>query len=92
MDYSLSGSSVPGILQARTLEWVAIPFSKGSSQPVEWTWVSCITGRFLTAEPPEKPLLVVTHPVKNAICWLVFDYSHMYCNASRVIQLTDFNN
>ena len=29
MDFSLSGSSVHGILQARTLEWVAIPFSRG---------------------------------------------------------------
>jgi len=33
MDYSLLGSSVHGILQARILEWVAIPFSRGSSQP-----------------------------------------------------------
>ena len=32
MDYSLPGSSVHGILQARTLEWVAILFSRGSSQ------------------------------------------------------------
>ena len=31
MDYSLPGSSVHGILQARTLEWAAIPFSSGSS-------------------------------------------------------------
>ena len=31
MDYGLPGSSVHGILQARTLEWVAIPFSRGSS-------------------------------------------------------------
>ena len=33
MDYSLPGSSVQGILQARKLEWVAITFSRGSSQP-----------------------------------------------------------
>ena len=33
MDYSPSGSSVHGILQARTLEWVAISFSRGSSHP-----------------------------------------------------------
>ena len=33
MDYSLLGSSVHGILQARILEWVAIPFSRGSSEP-----------------------------------------------------------
>ena len=33
MDCSLPGSSVSGILQAKILEWVAIPFSKGSSKP-----------------------------------------------------------
>ena len=36
MDYSPPGSSVRGILQARILEWVAIPFSRGSSQPRDW--------------------------------------------------------
>ena len=48
MDYSLPGSSVQGILQTRILEWVAIPFSKGSSQPRDWTQVPCIAGRFFT--------------------------------------------
>ena len=33
---------------ARILEWVAIPFSRGSSRPRGWAWVSCIAGRFLT--------------------------------------------
>ena len=37
MDCSLPGSSVHGILQARILEWVAISFSRGSSQPRNWT-------------------------------------------------------
>ena len=41
-------SSVHGILQARILEWVAISFSRGSSRPRNWTWVSCIAGRFFT--------------------------------------------
>ena len=40
--------TVHGILQARILEWVAFPFSKGSSPPRKWTGVSCIAGRFLT--------------------------------------------
>ena len=44
----LPGSSVNGILQARILEWVAIPFSRGSSQSRDQTWVTCITGRFFT--------------------------------------------
>ena len=42
MDYSLPSSSVHGILQTRILEWVAIPFSGGSSQQKEQTHVSCI--------------------------------------------------
>ena len=40
---------VHGILQARILEWVAFPFSKGSSQPRDWTQVSRIAGRFFTS-------------------------------------------
>ena len=45
-DYRPPGSSVHGILQARILEWVAISFSRGSSQPRDWTQVSRIAGRF----------------------------------------------
>ena len=41
MDYT-----VHGILQARILEWVAIPFSRGSSQPRDQTQVSRIAGKF----------------------------------------------
>ena len=48
MDYSPLGCSVPGILQARILEWVAIPFSRRSSQSRDKTQVSCIAGRFFT--------------------------------------------
>ena len=48
MDCSMPGSSVHGVLQARTLEWVAIPFFRGSSQPRDQTLVSCIAGRFFT--------------------------------------------
>ena len=48
MDCSPPGSSVHGILQAKILEWVAISFSRGSSKPRDWIWVSCILGRFFT--------------------------------------------
>ena len=48
MDYSPPGSFVHGILQARILERVAMPSSKGSSQPRDRTQVSCIAGRFFT--------------------------------------------
>ena len=58
MDHSPPGSSVHGILQARILEWVAMPSSRGSSQPRNQTHVSCVSciaGGFFTAEPPGKP-------------------------------------
>ena len=44
MDCSLPGSSVHGILQARIPEWVAIPFSRGSSRLRDWTQVSWVEG------------------------------------------------
>ena len=47
-DCSPSGSSAHRILQERILEWVAIPFSRGSSWPRDQTWVSCTAGRFFT--------------------------------------------
>ena len=49
IDCSLPGSSVHGIFQAIILEWVAIPFSRGSSQPRDQTHIShicCTEGRF----------------------------------------------
>ena len=50
VDCNPPSSSVRGILQTRILEWVAIPFSRGSSWPRDWTWVSCFAGRFFTVE------------------------------------------
>ena len=43
LDYSPPGSSVHGILQARILEWVSRPWSKGSSQPRDWTHISYVS-------------------------------------------------
>ena len=48
VDRSPPGSSVHGLLQARILEWVAIPFSRGSSRLRDRTQVSCTAGRFFT--------------------------------------------
>ena len=55
MDCSPPGSSVHGILQARILEWIVIPFSRGSSQPKDQTWVFCTAGGFFTTELSGKP-------------------------------------
>ena len=48
MDCSPPGSSVHGDSQARILEWVAMPFSRGSTQPRDQTQVSHIAGRLFT--------------------------------------------
>ena len=69
MNSSLPGSSVHGILLARILEWVAIPFSRRSSGPRDQIGVSHIADGFLTIEPPEKPLL-------GAYCFM--DFSNSY--------------
>ena len=57
------GSSVHGILQARILEWVAIPFSTGSSRPRYWTQVSYIAGGSFTLSPTKQaPLYHLSTP------------------------------
>ena len=59
LDYSPPGSSVPGVLQARILEWAAIPFSRGSSrpgmEPASPALPSALAGRFFPTEPPGRP-------------------------------------
>ena len=57
VDCSPPGSPVHGILQARILEWVAMTSSRGSSQPRDWTQVSCIAGRFFTIWTTREALL-----------------------------------
>ena len=54
VDCSLPGSSVHGVLQARLLEWVALSYSRGSSQPKDQSWVSCIEADSLPSEPPRN--------------------------------------
>ena len=71
IDRSLPGSSVHRILQARILEWVAIPFSRGSSWPKDWTQV-CTAGRFFTIwatrEVPEAKDRISQDPQPPELC------------------------
>ena len=55
MDCSPPGSSVHGVLQERTLEWVAMPSSRVFSQPRDRTQISCTAGGFFTVWAPGKP-------------------------------------
>ena len=72
MDCSPPGSSVHGILQARILERVAIPFSRGSSGPRDHTQVSLTVGRFFTdwatREALTKPHTLSEFPVSLCYC------------------------
>ena len=61
MDCSPPGSSVHRILQARILEWVAIPFPRGSSWPRDWPPVFCIAGR-----NPQVAIGVLSQPCRTA--------------------------
>ena len=58
----LMDSPIHGILQARILEWVAFPFSRGSSQPRDRTQVSHIAGRFFTNWATREALFTFTSP------------------------------
>ena len=68
MDCSLPDSSVRGISQARVLEWVAVSFSKRSSQPRDWAQVSCIAGRLLTIWATRE-----TKPMQRRLQWAVIN-------------------
>ena len=60
MDCTPPGSSIHGILHARILEWVAIPFSRGSSWPRNWTLVSCIASGFFTVWDTREAIINFT--------------------------------
>ena len=69
MDCSPPGSSVHGILQARILERVVSSFSRGSSWSRDWTWVSCIAGRFFTVSNTREAQICEKQALK---LWLIF--------------------
>jgi len=87
MDCSPPGSSVHGILQARMLEWVAIPFSRGSSPPWDQTCISCvfcIAGRSFTTAPPGKPVYMIYIYIHTYI----YIYICMYVNLKITIEIS----
>ena len=81
MNYSLPGSSVHGIVHVRILEWVAIPFSRASSQPRDRIQVSCIAGRFFTIwdtrEAPESNYTPIKKKKKNRFPTLLFQNEYL---------------
>ena len=82
MDCSPSGSSVHGISQARILEWVAISFSRGSSQPRDWTCVSCIGRQILYLWATWETHCPLTGRLKRPMFWgliYISIYIYMCC-------------
>ena len=71
VDCTLPGSSVHETSQARTLEWVAISFSRESSQPSDHTPVLALAG----TEPPGKPVIIGI--MKKAILPITFNFSFL---------------
>ena len=67
MDCSLPGSSVHGIFQARVLEWVAISFSRGFSQPRDERGSPALQVDALPSKPPGKPLSKVNVLIKETL-------------------------
>ena len=91
--YSLPGSYVHGIFQARIPEWVAISSSRGSSRPRAWThisYVSCIAGRFFTCWALREALEValagmfVLYPILKGMFSIT---SHVLWNLTRVSEI-----
>ena len=69
---SLPGSSVHGTFQVRVLEWVAMSSSRGSSQPRDQTWVSCIAVRFFIDRPLGKSTPALAPPHNSQLHWPYF--------------------
>ena len=88
MDCSLPGSSIHGIFQARVLEWVAISFSRRSSWPKEWTWVSCVPGRIFTFWATRKAWSTSILLGKNK---LKYDYHCIFTRGPKSKTLTTPN-
>ena len=97
MDYT-----VHGVLQARILEWVAFPFSRGSSQPRNLTGVSCIAGGFFTREAlnwmktiwPTKPECLLSGPLQKQVCQLLANlcFSNLSTQRSRMGSVHKISN
>ena len=79
MDCSPPGSSVHGIFLQRMLEWVAFPFSRGSSWPRDWTQVSQIAGKFFTIWAIRKSIYTYIYIYVHIYIYVyIYDHIHIY--------------
>ena len=82
MDYR-----VHGILQARILEWVAFSFSRGSSQPRDWTQVSHTAGRFFTRAGKSSFINHHYLPLPSSLWLVTHSIMHVYLYCSKLNSL-----
>ena len=87
MDCSPPGSSVMEILQARILEWVAMPSSKGSSQSRDWIQVSCVAGGFFAIWATQEPRITSRILKSLNLCVLQFPYVLTRNNNSKAVRI-----
>ena len=82
MDCSPLGSSVHRILQARILEWVVIPFSRGSSPPRDWTGSSSLQADSLSS------FFVVLWAISKAISWYMQHFAYeSVCTEDKYLEM-----
>ena len=85
--------AVHGILQARILEWAAIPFSRGSSQPRVWTQVSCLAGGFFTSWATREALFILRQrQIFSPLTKIFLCYFHQCYPSSAVINYSVHNH
>ena len=84
--WTVPGSSVHGISQARILEWIAMLSSRGSSWPRDQTGVSCIAGRFLPSEPPgeSRLFILIFYAYMVRIVWWSFTAEHISVTITQI--------
>ena len=85
MDHSLPGSSVHGILQARILEWVAMPFLRGSSRPTDQTHIPYISSPLA---PPDRGFQLFLIHLKKI--WGFPDVNLVYENFKSIVLIFSF--
>ena len=91
MDCSLPGSSVHGILQARIVEWVTVPFFRGSSQSRDWPKISHNAGGFFILEPPGKPIWVLRQEFNYLFDYSTYHLANYYSKGLARVMLLDIH-
>ena len=92
MDYSLSGSSVHGIFQARILEWLAISFSRDLPSPGMEPKASVSPALQVDSLPPEQPKLITfsnespAHDILEYLIEIEFQMEARYCGKMRTVK------